>query len=332
MYEIRNWTFNELDKKISEEIQKYLPGKMFDIHAHIYCLDKLGEQDNLYIEGPKEATIEVWRKKMGEIVGESRLAGGLFIPPPPSSVDYIDAANSFVIGELKKYPDKKGLILIPPDWKREKLEEHLLNRQIVGIKPFSTFSDYEPHWESPLRTFLPEWAWAAANDHGLIILVHLVRYKALADPENYKEIVNMCKKYPHARLLLDHTARGFHAPNTVEGVMHLRGLENVWFDFSCICEPAAIIAILEHFGPKKLMWGSDFPLSRLRGKSVTSGDGFFWLSPNNVDWTSYNKMCDPTLLGIESLRAAKEAFEQFGINNKDKDDIFCGNAARLLGY
>jgi glutamate-1-semialdehyde 2,1-aminomutase len=330
MYEVKSWVYEEVDAIIFCELQSYLPEKIFDIHAHLYQISDLGEQAELYTKGPEKATMEVWHENVGRIVGHSRLKGGLFIPPPPSSSSYIDKANAFVIKQLEKIPEAKGLILISPYWQQDKLTEYIKNKQIVGIKPFSTFSNYVPSWQSPLNTYMPEWAWEIADEYGLVILVHLVRNKALADPENYNEIIHMCTKYPKAKLLLDHAARGFHAPNTIKGVTYIKRLENVWFDLSCICEPTAILSILNVFGPKRLIWGSDFPLSQLRGKAVTVGDGFFWLSPENVNWESYKEMCKPTLIGIESLRAAKEAFDIFGLSEEDIRDVFYENALQLI--
>ncbi len=40
---------------------------------------------------------------------------------------------------------------------------------------------------------------------------------------------------------------------------------------SGICEPQAMMLVLHHFGPGRLLWGSDFPVSSLRGKAVTVG-------------------------------------------------------------
>jgi len=326
---VNHWEFLESDQRLLPALWDTLPEKVFDIHAHIYRLDCLGEQAELYVKGPAEASVEVWHEHVGRIVGDSRLVGGLLVPPPPSSDAYIEAANRYVISQLAEHPDSKGLVLISPHMQKGLLEEYLANTQIVGFKPFSTFADYSPVWQAPLASYLPEWAWEIADERGYMMLVHLVRDKALNDPENYQEITRMCEKYPRAKLLLDHAARGFHAPNTQEGVKRVAGLENIWFDISCICEPLPMIAILQTFGCKRLVWGSDFPLSQFRGKAVTVGNGFFWLGSSNVDWDSYADMCMPTLIGIESLRAAKDAFEILGLGKGEAESIFYRNAVQL---
>jgi hypothetical protein len=42
-------------------------------------------------------------------------------------------------------------------------------------------------------------------------------------------------------------------------------------------------------------------------------------------------ICNPTLIGLESLMAIKAASEQFGLDRLDVEDVFCNNAMRLVG-
>ncbi len=161
--------------------------------------------------------------------------------------------------------------------------------------------------------------------------MHIVKHKALADSENQQEIRELMEKYPNTKLILAHAARGFHSTNTISGISSLRGLQNVFFDLSAVTESASIVAILEEFGPKKILWGSDFGISESRGKAVTIGDGFAWLTKETVNWGKVSPACNPTLVGIESLRAIHEAAEIFALNGNDIKDIFYNNAVQLLG-
>ena len=137
-------------------------------------------------------------------------------------------------------------------------------------------------------------------------------------------------KYPEAKLILAHAARGFHAPNTVKGLPALRGLENIWFDTAAVCESTAMTAILREFGAERLLWGSDFPVSETRGKCVTLGDGFAWLRPDTVKWDKLSPACHPLLVGLESLRAIKEALDNLDLKAQDLKNIFYENALRIL--
>jgi glutamate-1-semialdehyde 2,1-aminomutase len=170
-----------------------------------------------------------------------------------------------------------------------------------------------------------------AHEHGLAIMLHIVRDDALADPDNLRELRQCCLKYPNAHLILAHAARGFHAPNTLNGIAGLRGLENVWFDTSGICEPAAFEAILHEFGPRRLLWGTDHPVSEIRGRCVTVGEGFAWLDSDSVRWDKLAPDVQPTLVGLESLRALQMALDTLCLNDADRRDIYADNARRLLG-
>jgi len=253
-------------------------------------------------KGPKKATIEIWQEFVGRLIGKSRLKGGLFLGFPMCD---IDKTNDFLISQLKNNIFCKGEILVSPDYPQEKLLEYINLPFISGLKPYHTFSSEKPTFDSSIKGFAPEWMWELADRYNLVITLHIVKHKALADPENQQEIRELMEKYPNAKLILAHAARGFHSTNTVSGISSLRGLEGVFFDLSAITESASVVAILEEFGPKKILWGSDFGISEFRGKAVT--------------------------IGIESLRAIHEAAEIFALNDNDIKDIFYNNSVQLLG-
>lgn len=329
-----NWTFDELDRRIAEEIQPRLPEALFDAHAHLLRKsDAPQPPTGIWADGPDEIDLRCWRRHIGRLVGDDRLAGGLLIPSPgcTKAPERIAAANAYVFGQIAGDSLLKGLALVAPQMTPEDYQALLANPQFAGFKPYHVFSDHSPTFQAPLSTYLPEWAWAMAHRHGLVITLHMVRDQALADPDNLREICHYCREYPNARLILAHAARGFHAPNTLRGIGGLRGLENVWFDTSAICEPESYVAILEAFGPRRLMWGTDFPVSEIRGRSVTVGDGFAWLQPDSVLWEKTGPQGRPTLVGLESLRALQSAADTLGLNEADCRDIYAANALRLFG-
>jgi len=326
-----NWTFSELDQRIADELQARLPDELFDAHAHLYRQADLTQPvTGLLAEGPAEVGLEVWRQHVGQQVGAARLVGGLLFPFPSADGD-LPASNDFLFDQIKDQPLLKGLALLAPDMSPADYTALLANPQFAGFKPYHVYSASKPTFQAPMSSFLPEWAWQMAHEHGLAIMMHLVRDDALADPDNLRELQQFCRQYPNARLVLAHAARGFHAPNTVKGIAGLRGLKNVWFDTSGICEPAAFEAILREFGPRRLMWGTDHPVSEIRGSCVTVGDGFAWLQPDSVLWDKIVPDVRPSLVGLESLRALEMAIDTLCLNDSDRKDIYCDNAQRLLG-
>ncbi|MGM8213929.1 aminotransferase class III-fold pyridoxal phosphate-dependent enzyme, partial [Virgibacillus sp. W0430] len=255
--------------------------------------------------------------------------GGLFFPIPSKNAN-IDNENAYLIEQLTNYTNCRGLVLVHPRDSKKKISTYFNNKQIVGIKPYHIYSDETPTWKSSIRGFLPEWMWELANEYKSIIMLHMVKDEAILDTNNQQEIYELCTKYPHVRLVLAHCARSFHGPNA-KGINALRGLENVWFDMSGICESEPIEHILSEFGPKKLLWGSDFPVSENRGKAVTFGNGFIWLQAETLKEKVALSHAQPLLVGIESLLALRRAVESFGLNDKDIKDIFFDNAAKLIG-
>ncbi|HOW72519.1 MAG TPA: aminotransferase class III-fold pyridoxal phosphate-dependent enzyme [Phycisphaerae bacterium] len=327
---VENWTYTPVDGEVSQGLQAFLPPRMFDVHAHLYQVADLAAQGGVMTEGPSQLTWETWRQCLDRQTGPGRCCGGLFFPDPMVPPERVDAVNNFLIDQLKTHPNSRGLIVIHPDYPRDRVQHYLEVPQIAGFKVYHTFSRSQPTFDASMESFVPEWAWQTANERGLVVMLHMVRRFALADSGNQLYLRDRCRRYPAAQLVLAHAARGFHAPNTRRGLPALKGLNNVWFDTSAVCEPDALVAILEAFGPRRLIWGSDFPVSQTRGKCVTLGSGFAWLQPDTVQWNRCTAHGSPTLVGLESLLALRQAAENTGLNIIDLQDIFHDNASRLL--
>ena len=85
-------------------------------------------------------------------------------------------------------------------------------------------------------------------------------------------------------------------------------------------------------GPERILYGSDYCISHVRGTNLPVGNSFVWLYEDCPVWeaVSYAKVA-PTLVGIENLRAIKAACWALGLNDTQVENLFWGNAARLLG-
>ncbi|MHB8897592.1 MAG: aminotransferase class III-fold pyridoxal phosphate-dependent enzyme [Thermoguttaceae bacterium] len=323
------WALAEYELAAAEQLQARLPERVFDAHAHIYRLADLPSPPPLVAGGPLQVHLDHWRVAVGEQVGAKRLEGALLLPYPVKGLD-VAAANRFVLAEAAGDPRCRAALVVTPQSQPSEFEDLVNLPQVAGFKPYHIFSTHEPTFDSSISQFVPEWAWQLAHTYGKIIVLHMVKDRALADPVNQQEIIDHCRRYPGARLVLAHAARGFHAPNTLQGIDSLVDFQNVWFDTSGVCEPEAIVAILDRFGPRRVMWGSDFPVSQLRGRCVTIGTGFAWVTDDHVAWNS-QFFGRPLAVGLESLRAALGAADQLGLDRDDLRDIFCDNARRLLG-
>lgn len=323
-------TINDEDLTLfDQQLKSFVPPNSFDAHAHLWRVSDLGTPTPpLAAAGPEEVTRAVYDERLSLWMPERCPTGGLFFPFPTRVLN-VDAANQFLANEMKGSPDSRGLMIVTPHQKPESVEQQVIKDGFVGFKVYHLFAEREDTLFAPTEEFIPEWAWELANQYELVIMLHMVLPRALAEPANQSYIRQHCEKYPNAKLILAHAARGFCGRHTVEGIDSIRGLENVFFDTSAVCEPEAFEAILKVFGPTRLLFGADFCVTEMRSRCVNLGDGFLWLDEIRPDF-GRSRFAKPTLLGIESLLALKQACNNQHLNDGDVEEIFCLGARRLL--
>jgi glutamate-1-semialdehyde 2,1-aminomutase len=336
--DVHRCRYSEADRDLFDRfLRDFVPPNAFDAHAHLYDLRHLaaatrGANATPLAEdfaGPPGIDHDVMLGAMRQWMGDRVVRDGLYFPYPVRHLD-CRAANDFLAGALEGRPGCRGLMMIRPQDDPAEVEAQLRRYGFAGFKVYHVFAARQDTFNAEQGEFLPEWAWELAQPHGLAITMHMVLPRALGDPRNQAYIREHCLRYPGAKLILAHAARGFNARHTVDAIDSLRGLDNVFFDTSAVCEPAAFEAILRACGPSRLMYGSDFPVSENRGRSLSVGDGFFWVYDHNTQWDGWLH-ARPQLIGLESLLALQQACRTLGLIDRDVERIFGDNARQLLG-
>ena len=316
----------EEDQEIfNKNVESFLPDEIFDAHAHWYHPSHL--QNDIRSNNHKKVGYQTMKMGLDLWMGD-REHDGLYFPFPVKWLD-CELANNFLETELSNRPDSRGLMIIRPDDNPDRVKQNIIDNQFCGFKVYHVFSDRKDTFNANQEEFMPEWAWEIADQHDLWITMHIVKKTGLSDPSNWQYIRKFCLKYPNVKFVLAHAARGFNASHTCEAIHFIKDLDNVFFDSSAICEPAALEAILKATGSTRLMYGSDYPVCQLRGKAISVGDGFTWLYDHNTDWKSSIHGL-PTLVGIESLLALKQACRTLCLKDDDLERIFSKNAKQLL--
>lgn len=305
-----------------------VPGA-FDAHVHLYGLDQLETGDHSRSEDDHDITRHEWVELTAKWMGDLAPKDGLFFGMPLIGVD-IDANNAFVAQELKQAKDSRGLMVVRPNDDPAAVESNIAVNGFSGFKVYHLFAVRPDTGNAEIGEFLPEWAWEIADRSSLAITLHMVRAKALSDTGNQKYIQEHCLRYPNTKLILAHAARGFCADHTIESISTLAGLDNVFFDTSAITEPGAFMAIIKQFGTRRLLYGSDYPISNMRARATSVGDGFFWLDGEDPRWKNW-MMGELALAGIESLLALKQAARLLDLTDSDLECIFGHNARQLFG-
>ncbi|MBM3775665.1 MAG: aminotransferase class III-fold pyridoxal phosphate-dependent enzyme, partial [Acidobacteria bacterium] len=303
----------------------------FDAHGHFYSRAHQGASyaGSTLSLGPEPAGWAAYRDQVSQWMGDRTPAGGLFFAFPRKDADVAEA-NRFVAGEVRGNPNLRALMLVRPEDDPSQVEREVEAEGFAGFKVYLCYTRAGEPYQAEAGDFLPEWAWEIAARRNLAILLHLSKSRAVADPANLEYIRRHCLQYPAARLILAHCARSFCAANALEGLAVLSDLDNLYFDNSAICEPEPQREILRLFGPTRLMFGLDFPVSQLRGRAISVGEGFVWLDPENQDW-SKSQFGAPTLIGIENLLALEQACRAAHATDGDIEQIFFRTAHQLFG-
>lgn len=334
---MRSFTFRPSDQ---EFLQRYilsgLPDRIFDAHAHLFLASHMPNG-----KAPAGLPVSLQRLDLAEyrrfcewLHPGNRVVGGLFFGLAFRGDRR--ANNEFVAAELEQNellgPNSRGHLVVSPEMDGDAILAEVRRLNMVGLKPYHTMAWTEgPTWDAPIEAYLPEAQVEAADGAGLSITLHMVRKRALADPVNQRTIRRYCERYPDIKLILAHAARGFNPWHTIEGIESLRGLENVWFDTSAVTEAGAFEAIVETMGHEKLLYGTDFHVSHLRGRCVAIGDSFHWLYADGMETDEKHTTLEPVLIGLESLRALFLAFRRLRLSEQQVEDIFFENAAGLFG-
>lgn len=323
------WELRDSDREFfAAELETFVPHCVFDAHAHLYHVEDWGYA-HVVGAGPAIVDLPAFLAQNQWIV-PGREVSGLFFGVAFHS-GYA-AANDFVAAEAARAPGNYSQMIVPPDLDPGVLRVTAKRLGVRGLKVYHTFAQRKPTWNAEIPEYLSEEHVRVAHEEGFTITLHMVKGRALADPGNQHWIREYCTRYPNMRLILAHAARGFNGFHTVEGIESLRGLSNVWCDVSAVTESPGIEAILEVLGPSRLLWGSDYPISHLRGRCVAVGDQFLWLYEDTLDWKKAMPHAAPDLrfIGHESLRALKHACRRMCLTDSQIEAVFYGNAVSLM--
>ncbi len=326
------WSLIQADRDfITRDIEPFLPERVFDAHAHLFCHDHFEQVPATYADWPPRLDLRAYYEAIDWIHPGGRTRGGLFFGLAFTG----DRAgnNQFIAEEIRRSPRESdfGQMIIAPEMPPEEIYQAVKEAGFVGLKCYHTLaSGYERTWQAPIEAYLPERQVAVAGELGLAITLHMVRERALADPLNQATIRRYCERYPAMSLILAHAGRGFNPWHTIEGVNSLRGLDNVFFDTSAVTEAGAFEAIIDALGHERLLYGSDFPVSHIRGRCVAIGDSFHWIYADELPLAEKHTQLQPVLVGLESLRALRLACWRMQLKAGQIEDIFYNNAHHLF--
>lgn len=329
------WTLQPQDlATFHRDLDRFIPPRVFDAHTHLYRAAFWGDSPPPHVQvGPPDLTLQAYRDHMQWILpGRELHALHMAFPGRNLSADAVSQANQWVADQVAADPLARAHFMITPDLDPDFVREQARRLGMCGLKPYAAFAAREDWLQSELPEYLPEPLVRVAHEEQWSITLHIVRSRGVADPSNQHWIRHYCQSYPDMQLILDHCARGFNPYHLLEGLPALADLPNLWLDTSAVTTATAFQVALDTFGPDRLMYGSDFYISHLRGTNFPLGDTFIWQDETDgFKPPAYAERFDLPLLGTENLRAAIAAFRLAHLTDSQMENFFWGNAARLLG-
>lgn len=322
---------NRSDQALVRKLEEFIPDEIFDIHTHPYHPDHFGTDAWGFLKPGGPLGCRAHREALQRYMPAKTIHGLYFGMPHPTADR--DAINEWLADEVAAHGSdlSRSLLLASPEDDPERIAVALRSGRYCGIKVYHCYSRRTDTMNARVEEFAPEWMWELLHEIHGVLLLHIVRDRAMADETNQRDVRRLCRAYPQATLILAHIGRSFNYRHAREGLNSLVDLDNVVVDTSAICETESFAAALKHLGPRRVLWGSDFAVSELRGRCISTGDRFFWLHPETLsEGFAAPTATDFTLVGIESLLCLREACDDAGLNSGDVNDIFLGNALRAL--
>lgn len=328
--------WREIDERIwREELEQFVPAKIFDVHTHIYRWDfntdpqkESSGYAKFATKFPIASRSELDRWDAALLPG--RTVNRLSFPFPFPQCDF-DASNRYVAAEAADHAGSAALMLVHPAMQQDAVEQVVREHGFVGFKPYRNYSRTGDIDNCRITDFLPEDLLEVADRHGLLVMMHLSRRDAIADELNLTDLQALSVRYPNVKWILAHCARSYSSWALDRAAAVLRDLPNVWFDTSSVCETDAMVALFQAVGPERVMYGSDdLPVGALRGKYVTFGFAWAFLSEENHALNLSHCNPDMTFTRYEQLRAMYRASQRMGYDEQINRMIFHDTASALV--
>ncbi len=328
----------------NEYIKDFLPDKVIDCHTHIWL--------EHFVTGQEEAGRScLWPQMVAkdnsieDLMETNReLFPGKEVYPVLYS--HVNAALDTVQSNL--YVQKcaaahhlPALYLSRPEEPLEQIERNVTEGGFCGLKVYLEFApSYIPVNEIRIYDFLPKEQLALADRHGWVVQLHIARPRRLADPLNYIQLLEIEQNYPGLQLLVAHLGRAYADEDLGDALEYLKHTEKTIWDFTANTNAYVMEKILSYFGPKRFIYGSDFPIFRMKARRVVE-KGFYI---NEIPLGSLGDVSgDPHIREIsapqadqitffiyEEIAACRRAAEKLGLTRQDIQSIFYENSARVF--
>lgn len=342
----------QVDREFYEQrICDFLPKNIVDIHTHVWRdSDRLPEPSGpgrtvtwpalVAKDNPIEDLLETYRL----MLPGKQITPLIFATIPNGEESFrteeLDRMNAY-ISDSASENDIPGLCFTDPLWTAEQTEEKLISGGFLGAKSYlSLAAGYLPLAEIRILDFFPPHQLEIFDRHGFIVMLHIPRDARLKDPVNLAQMLHIERTYPDIKLIVAHVGRAYCNQDIGDAFEVLAESKKMLFDFSANTNEYTFEQLIRAVGPKRILFGSDMPVLRMRMRRVTKDDHYVNLVPKGLygDVSGDKNMAELdgveaeklTFFLYEEIDAFRRASEAAELSDADIEDIFYNNAMRLF--
>lgn len=331
------------DRAIYEnQIRDFVPDKIIDIHTHVWkqCFAIDGVQsDSRSVTWPAKVAAQNAAEDLLETY--SLMFPGKSVTPLifafPDRMYDIGKSNAYT-AELIQSHHLPALMLVSPEMSNGFIEDEIKKHGFRGVKVYQNFApEYIPVAEIRIFDFLPRRQLALFDRLGCIVMLHIPRNGRIGDAVNLHQMIEIDAAYPNIKVIIAHIGRAYALEDLGDSMEMLRQTKNLLFDFSANTNAAVLTKAIDTFGPRRLLFGSDLPILRMRMRRITEGGRYINIVPKGLygDVSADKNMRETvgeqlTFFMYEEILAIKKACESTRLSREEIHMLFYGNAAKLL--
>ena len=173
------WEPTDADRELFQrELDSFVPDRIYDVHAHLYELWQW-KKPTILEGGPEKLPLERYQEEI-QWITPGRETHGLFFGGGLHEETF-RASNEYVAAQVAKDPASRSLLIVSPHMDPEEVRQEVRRLSMVGLKVYQHFAPGEETWEAEIEEFLTEEHVRVAHEEELVIMLHMVKSRALAD-------------------------------------------------------------------------------------------------------------------------------------------------------
>lgn len=331
-----------VDREFYESrLRDFLPDQLIDVHTHIWrgarrpIRNAVSWPLRVAADNSVEDLLETYR-----LLLPGKQVTPLVFAMVPQGRDDVRGLNEYVRQSAAAH-DLPSLLFTHPAWSAEELSERIEAGGFLGIKCYlSLCPAHLPPKEIRILDVFPPHHLEVIDRLGGIVMCHIPRPGRLRDPVNLAQMLQIEREYPNIKLIIAHVGRAYCNHDVGDAFEVLAESRSMCFDFSANTNAWVFERLIECVGPRRILFGSDMPVLRMRMRRVTEGDHYVNLVPKGL----YGDVSDDPNMGevegdqaeklsfflYEEIDAFRRAAEARGLSRDEVADVFHNNARRLL--